>query len=109
MVIFAVDKRDIHGLARQFLGGRQATEAAADDYNLWSFHFTAHMSSPKQSACVYAKILCLLLPMRFFLNFTGTCFILLGHFHEGIKEKDKHAQNSAARGRISKEALAADL
>jgi hypothetical protein len=25
-----------------------------------------------------------------------------------IKEKDKHVQNSAARGRISKEALAAD-
>jgi len=46
--------------------------------------------------------------MRFFLNFTGTCFILLGHFHEGIKEKDKHVQNSAARGRISKEAVAAD-
>jgi len=46
--------------------------------------------------------------MRFFLNFTGTCFILLGHFHEGIKEEEKHVQNSAARGRISKEALAAD-
>ncbi len=46
MVIFAVDKRDIHGLASQFLGGRQATEAAADDYNLRSFHLTAHMYSP---------------------------------------------------------------
>jgi hypothetical protein len=42
-VIFAVDKRDIHGLARQFLGGRQATETAADDYNPRSFHLT-HVS-----------------------------------------------------------------
>jgi len=51
------------------------------------------------------------MPTRFFLNFTGSCFILLDReiFSPSRRsQEDKHAQNSAARGRISKEALAAD-
>jgi hypothetical protein len=105
MVIFAVDKRDLHGLARQFLGGRQATEAAADDYNLWSFHFSAH-----------TRIL-MELPQWFFRNRTGIDLILLSKcptcFSLSVSRQAKACrtrmsdaqQNQAGSGGIQEEAI----